>query len=101
MDISSPQLIEPGIYTFLKCSLKQCHIFKWKYYNYMVNIIMGIGFLLVVLVFCYSHYKGVPTPEERQLQLNKTQQYILQKINNYRMAKQYEHQELITSLPSF
>jgi hypothetical protein len=67
----------------------------------MVNIGMGIGFLIVVFVFCYSHYKGVPTPEERQQQMNKTQQYVLQKINNYRMAKQHQHQELITSLPLF
>ena len=101
MDISSPQLIEPGVYTFLKYSLKQCHLFKWKYYNYIVNISLGIGFFIFVGIFCYFHYKGAPTPEERQLQSNKAHQYIADKIKNYRIAKQREHQELITSLPSF
>ena len=101
MDSTHPQLIEPGVYTFLRYSLKQCHLFKWKYYNYIINIILCVAFIVAVGIFCYLHYKGEPTTEDKQLQINKTQQYILQKINNYRMAKQHEHQELITSLPTF
>ena len=101
MEISAPQLIEPGIYTYLRHSLQECHIFKWKYYNYILNLlllVMGIGF---IGVFCYCHYKGQPSTEDIQLKNNKTQQYILDKINNYRIHKQQQHNELITSLPSF
>lgn len=101
MDISEPNLIEPGIYTLLKYSLKQCHTYKWKYYNYLVNIFMGIGFILFVLCFCWWHYKGVPNEEYIQMKKNTTQMYILQKIKNFQHAKQVESQELITSLPRF
>jgi hypothetical protein len=101
VEISTPQLIEPGIYTYLRHSLRESYVFKWKYYNHIINIMLCIFGLMFIGIFCYCHYKGSISPEEKQLKNNKTQQYILDRINQYRIHKQKQHNELITSLPSF
>ena len=101
MEYCTPQLIEPGIYTYLRHSLRESYLFKWKYYNYIINTVLCLFGIIFICIFCYCHYKGTPTVEAQQLKNNKTQQYILDKINNYRNYKQKQHQELITSLPSF
>jgi hypothetical protein len=101
MDISSPKLIEPGIYTYLKYSLKECHLYKWKYYSYIINIALFGIWALFIGLFCYWHYKGAPSVAEQQAKQNKIQKYITDKIANYRISKQKYHQELITSLPAF
>lgn len=101
MEYSAPQLIEPGIYTYLRQSLRDSYNFKWKYYNHLINMALFLIGVLFISIFCYCHYKGERSEEDRQLKNNKTQQYILDKINNYRIYKQHQHNELITSLPSF
>ena len=101
MDNSIPNLIEPGIYTFLKYSLQKSHIFKCTYYNYILNISLCIIFVLMTTILCIIHYKGSPTLEEIQYKHNKTKEYILNKIKNYKASQQIMHQKLITSLPNF
>lgn len=101
MDNITPNLIEPGIYTFLKYSLKQSHVFKCNYYNYILNISLCIIFVLLITLLCVIHYKGSPTLEEIQLKNNKTKEYIINKIRNYKASQQIMHQQLITALPHF
>lgn len=60
-----PQLIEPGVKSFLSHTLSNCRQIKEKYYNRIYNI---LGFILVVCVigaWLYYRYKGKMTPEER------------------------------------
>jgi hypothetical protein len=101
MDNSLPHLIEPGIYTYLKYSLKKCHIFKCNYYNYILNISLFIVFVFMISILCVIHYKGTPTLDEIRFKNNKTKEYIMTKIYNYKVSQQRLHQELITALPHF
>jgi hypothetical protein len=101
MENTKPQLIEPGIKTFLKHSLKKCHEFKMNYYNSITNVSLLVGFCLFVSLLLYIKYKGKPTEEELEEKENQKKHYIIQKIKNYRDAKRIAHQELITGLPEF
>lgn len=101
MENSKPQLIEPGIKTFLRYSLKKCHEFKMSYYNTIANIVIFALFCLSVSLLLYIKYKGKPSPEELEEKDRQKKYYILEKIKNYQDAKRIAHQELITGLPAF
>ena len=101
MDNSIPHLIEPGIYTYLKYALKKSHIFKCNYYNYILNISLFILFVFLIFLICFMHYKGTPSLNEIQFKNNKTKEYILTKIHNYKASQEIMHQKLITALPHF
>ena len=97
--ISKPMLTEPGVKYFLNETLKQCHKFKEKYQNMVINIGLLIIFFIILGILLLYKYKGKLTPEEiEQKELNK-KQYILSKIRNYQDAKLRTQQELITGLP--
>ena len=97
--INKPMLTEPGVKYFLNETLKQCHKFKEKYQNMVINIGLLICFFILLGILLLYKYKGKLTPEEiEQKELNK-KQYILSKIRNYQDAKLRTQQELITGLP--
>jgi uncharacterized protein YlaN (UPF0358 family) len=95
----SPVLIEPGVKYFLNETLKQCHVFKEKYNNYIFNISLFIGFCVILALILVIKYKGKLTPEEKEEKELVKKQYILSKIHNYQEAKLRDQQELITGLP--
>uniref|UniRef100_A0A6C0HXP6 Uncharacterized protein n=1 Tax=viral metagenome TaxID=1070528 RepID=A0A6C0HXP6_9ZZZZ len=94
-----PTLIEPGVKYFLNETLKQCHVFKNNYHNYLLNIGLFIAFLLILGLVLLYKYKGKLTPAEKIMKENEKKQYILSKIKNYQDAKLRAQQELITGLP--
>jgi hypothetical protein len=94
-----PTLIEPGVKYFLNETLKQCHVFKNNYHNYLLNIGLFIAFLVILGLVLLYKYKGKLTPAEKIMKENEKQQYILSKIKNYQDAKLRAQQELITGLP--
>jgi hypothetical protein len=96
---SKPMLTEPGVKYFLNESLKQCHHFKEKHNNTILNICLLIGFFILLGIFLLYKFKGKLTAteiEEKELEKKK---YILSKIRNYQDAKVRAQQELITGLP--
>jgi hypothetical protein len=96
---TKPILTEPGVKYFLNETLKQCHIFKEKYHNYLFNIGILVLFLILLGGLLIYKYKGKLTPEEiSENELNK-KRYILSKIKNYQDTKLRAQQELITGLP--
>lgn len=99
MEFTKPLLTEPGVKYFLSSTLKQCHEFKDKYYNLLLNIGIFIGFLFILGSLLLYKYKGKLTEEEKIEKDNIKKQYILSKIRNFQMAKQKANQELITGLP--
>jgi hypothetical protein len=99
--ISKPLLVEPGVKYFLKETLKHCHDFKMKYYNILMNIGLGILFLLILFGVLVYKYKGKMTPHEKEMKNQEKQQYILSKIKNYQDAKLRSQQQLITNLPQW
>lgn len=100
-DISKPFLVEPGTRYFLNESLKQCHIIKTKYYNVLYNIGLFALFIFVLGGILIYKYKGRLTEEEKEQRSREKKQYILEKIQNFQIAKRTAHQELITGLPNW
>jgi len=101
MDFSDikPTLIEPGVKFFLNSTLQQCHDFKVKHHNHLVNIGIFFGFVLVLGGFLLYKYKGKLTVEEQRERDVIKKQYILEKIKNVQISKQRANQTLITGLP--
>ena len=96
-----PTLIEPGVKYFLHNTLKQCHIVRDNFYNFIFNIGLFIAFLLILGFILLYKYKGKLTPVEIQTKNKEKHQYILTKIQNFQQAKRIAHQELITGLPNW
>jgi hypothetical protein len=96
---TKPTLIEPGVKYFLSETLKQCRIFKNTYNNMLINISLGIGFLVILGIILFFKYKGKLTPVEKDMKNRQKQQYILSKIQNFQESKQRASQQLITGLP--
>ena len=100
-EFSKPLLIEPGVRYFLNETLKQCHTFKIKYYNIIINIGLFILFLFILAFILIYKYKGKLTPSEKAQRNYEQHQYILDKIRNFQEAKKRQSQELITGLPAW
>ena len=98
-EITKPFLTEPGVKTFLSSMLKQCHVFKSEYKNYMINIGLFVVFLVILGGLLFYKYKGKLTEREKKQRDYEKQQYILNKIKNFQLNKQRANQELITGLP--
>jgi hypothetical protein len=99
--ISKPNLTEPGVRYFLNHALKQSHIIRENFHNMIFNIGMFIFFLIILGGILIYKYKGRLTPAEIAKKNKEKQQYILEKIKNFQIAKQRAHQELITGLPQW
>lgn len=99
MNNSRPFLVEPGFKYFLNDTLRQCHEFKNKYHNYLMNFFLFLLFFLLVISVLVYKYKGKISDEEKHIKEREKQEYILSKIKNYQDTKRRAHQELITGLP--
>ena len=94
-----PLLTEPGVKYYLNHALKQTHIIREKFHNMVFNLGMFILFLLILGAILIYKYKGKLTPVEIAQKNKEKQQYILEKIKKFQIAKQRASQELITGLP--
>jgi hypothetical protein len=99
--IEKPFLIEPGVKSFLNESLKQCHNYKTKYYNILINIGLFILFIIILSCILFYKYKGRLTPMEKEKMNIEKQEYILNTVKKFQEAKRIAHQELITGLPNW
>ena len=97
--VPKPTLTEPGVKYFLNQALKQSHIIRENFHNMIFNIGMLILFLIILGGILVYKYKGRLTPVEIAQKNKEKQQYILEKIKSFQMAKLRAHQELITGLP--
>ena len=100
-DFSKPTLIEPGTKYFLNETLKQTHIFRLKYHNYIINMGMFVCFLFILGAILLYKYKGRLTSVEKDQKTKEKQQYILSKIKTFQESKRRAQQELITGLPNW
>ena len=91
-----PSLIEPGVKYFLNETLKQCHTYRLKYNNIILNISLAIFFFLLLGIILLFKYKGKLTPLEKEMKNREKREYVLTKIKNYEQSKRREQQELIT-----
>lgn len=94
-----PSLVEPGMKYFINETLHQCKILKDKYQNIIFNFSLFIGIIVILGTFMYFRYKGKLSQEEIKKKDMQKQKYIMSKIFNYRINKQYEKGE-ISGLPN-
>lgn len=98
---AKPILTEPGVKYFLNQALKQAHLVREQFHNTVFNLGLFFFFLLLVGGILVYKYKGKLTPAELAQKNREKQQYILERIKNFQIAKQRAHQELITGLPKW
>jgi len=98
---SKPSLVEPGVKYFLNQTLKQCHIIREKYHNFLVNLGLFIIFAILLGAILLYKYKGRLTPAEKAEKEREKQQYILSKIRVFQEEKKRASQDLITGLPAW
>jgi len=96
---AKPTLIEPGVKYFLNETLQQCHTFKIKHQNTMINIGIFAGLMILLGAFLLYKYKGKLTVEEQRQQDEQKKQYILNKIKDVQIARKKANETLITGLP--
>jgi uncharacterized protein YpmB len=101
IDVEHPKLVENGVKYFLNETLKQCHVFKEKFHNWIFNIGLLLLFLIILACILLYKYKGKLSPMEKQKKEREKQQYILSKVQKFQLAKKQAHQELITGLPNW
>lgn len=99
--VSKPLLTEPGVKSFLSNALKQSHIIREHFHNTIFNIGMFLFFLLILGGILVYKYKGRLTPVEIAQKRKEKQQYILERIKTFQIAKQRAHQNLISGLPQW
>jgi hypothetical protein len=78
-EFTKPTLIEPGTKYFLNETLKQTHIFRLKYQNYIINIGLFVFFLLVLGAILLYKYKGRLTEEDKAKKIRKNNNTFSQK----------------------
>ena len=75
-----PMLTEPGVKYYINESLKQCHKFKEKHQNTMLNIWLFVVFVIVLGILLLYKYKGKLTVEQIEENEITKKHYILSKI---------------------
>ena len=92
----SSHLVEPGTRYFLSSSLKHCKDYKYKYYNWILNISLACIIIMIVIIILYMSYHA---KKDNITDTSSQNEYVLNIIKNYQIERQKERNELITNLP--
>jgi len=98
-EYTKPRLIEPGAKYFFGSTLKQCHMVKEKYYNYLFNISCFVLFFSILGLILFFKYKGQQNELEKNIKECKKHKYILEKIRSMKNIQNENSMNLITNLP--
>ena len=99
MENIKPRLIEPITKYYTNYNLKNVRIFKDKWINFIVNIIVFLLFIGTIGGILYFRYKGKPNEEEIEIKKNREKMYIFEKLHKYQYEKNKDNENLITNLP--
>lgn len=98
---SIPNLTEPGVTYFLKQTLIKCNERKSLFYNTILNM-AGLFFFISILGIILVYKKNNKlTPQEIKSNKIASQQYMLERIKQFREKRAKESNDIITSLPRF
>ena len=98
--MQTPHLIESRAYSVLSNSLLNCHNHRISIYSYALNIGVLVLFLSITFVILYSCYTSKKTPEQLAKKMQKEQEYIVQKIREYKHEQRMlSNKKSITGLP--
>jgi len=101
MEREHPRLVEVGMKSFLRATLKECHNFKSRHLSTIYNIGLAILFIILFISILYFMYKGRLTPEEKEIKENQKKQYIMTKLMQLSEHKRRNNEKMITNLPDW
>lgn len=96
--MSSPNLVAPGVKSFMDFTLKNCKNMKETYTTIGINISLGLGLITVIGLFLYYKYKGKITPEEKEQKKREGQNYVMRKLGMHVATKQINQNNNSNSL---
>lgn len=88
-----PKLIEGNVFANLQETLKQCHEQRVQYYSRAFNMVILVGFVVIVFLALYYSYRKKPTQYEKEKKMYMDQQAVLSKIRYY----QDQQKNILTS----
>ena len=86
--MESPNLVAPGVKSFMDLTLKNCRNMKDSYTTVAVNVGMTVAFIVVIGGFLYYKYKGKPTREEVEQRKRRGQEYVMKKLGTHVATRQ-------------
>lgn len=98
--IKGPSLVEPSMKYFTGELLKKCKKNRQNYYNFIFNVVIGLGFFIVIGIILISGRKSKIYKKENQAKINQQkQEYILETCKKMNDLQEKKHHELISNLP--
>ena len=104
-NIENPKLVDVSVKLFLKEVLKGCNTYKQQNYNTFYNVMMFVGFCLILGVLLYSRYNGSRNYKSYYEKTMKDKEYIMSKLVYYNRQNLDNQQKIrnnmITNLPNY
>jgi hypothetical protein len=100
--MDAPNLVAPGVRSFMDYTLRNCRQMKDTYMTYSVNIGLTILFFGVVGLFLYYKYKGKPTQIELESKKREGHEYMMKKLGMHVATRQMANAanaSVLTGLP--
>lgn len=99
--MDTPKLIDNNVKQYLYYSLRKCHEYRVEIYSYILNIAV---FLFICFFFGITLYYCRRKPlskYEKDLKMQKEQEFILSKIRYLQQIKEYQKNSFqsLTDLP--
>lgn len=101
MEYDNPRLVEPGMKSFIRATLKECNSFKTRHFCTIYNIGLAVLFSVFLISILYFMYKGRLTPEEKEIKESQKKQYIMTKLMQLSEHKRRNNEKMITNLPDW
>lgn len=86
--MEAPNLVAPGVRSFMDFTLRNCRQLKDTYMTYSVNTGLAVLFFGVVGLFLYYKYKGKPTPMELEAKRREGHEYMMKKLGMHVATRQ-------------
>lgn len=100
--MDKPELVAPGVRSFMDFTLRNCRKLKDNYFTFAVNASLTVLFIGVVGLFLYGKYRGKPSKAELEARQRQGQEYIMRKLGTHVATRQMEAKTAansITGLP--
>ena len=98
MENIKPRLIEPITKYYTNYNLKNVRIFKDKWINIIINIIIFLLLIGTLASILFFRYKGKSNEEDIDIKKNREKMYMFEKLHKYQYEKNKDNQNLIKNL---
>lgn len=92
MNSAKPNLIAPGVRSFMDFTLRNCRELKDNYTSNAINLSLTLFLFSMMGLFLYFKYKGKPTKEEQETKKIEGQQYVMRKLGMHAATRQMAEQ---------